>query len=270
MSQLHVDTRPRVLSCMPGRGGCSAEPRAVMSHDLLATRGKVVVMPSLFYSSLLCLNFNSLWAAALVFRRNGVADYFCLHHDDVEVRTHGWLDEMVTEANRVGAAVLSAVIPIKDDSGTTSTALDTGDPWRPTKLTLAECRKLPATFGQADVAAAGYGGRLLLNTGLMLIDLRRPYWYETVRRDGDEDELFFRFQIRDRIRPMPDGQLRAQVRSEDWEFSRLCHERGVPIYATTKIQCVHHGDYEWPNFPPAEAPAEQTVEVAAPEEAAAA
>jgi hypothetical protein len=218
---------------------------AAQSHYALASRGRVEVIPGLAASSLLCHSFNLLWATALEWQAAGVIDYFLLHHDDVEVTTHGWLDLMVAEMRRVGAAVLSAVVAIKDDRGETSTAVETGDPWRPRKLTLRECWGLPGTFCAKDTPWPGLP--LLVNTGLMLVDLARPEFRE--RSPSDPDGLFFHFNIGDRILVLPEGRYKAQVRPEDWNFSRLCHARGLPVYATHKVRCVHHGDRGHSNQP---------------------
>jgi hypothetical protein len=237
--------KPRVFSCIPTRG--TGHCAALQSHYALPTRGGTEIIPGMAVSSLLCHGFNLLWAAALNWHRAGVVDYFCLHHD--EIRTHAWLDVMIEELKRVGAAVLSVVQPIKDDSGNTSTAIEPRDPWRPQKLTLAELATGPETFCASDFP--GYKGPLLVNTGLMLVDLARPEFHAV----NDAGELSLCFHIADRVILGKDGNYVAQVRSEDWEFSRMCHARGLPVYATRKVECLHHGDRGFTNQPPAPRPA---------------
>lgn len=236
---------PRVFAAVPTRGH---EAQVMQGHFALPTAGGALVVPGSSRSSLLAHGFNVLWATALAWQKAGAADYFLLHHDDVEVRTPGWLDVMLAEMTRVGAAVLSAVVPIKNGTGETSTAVETRCPWNPRRLTLAECLRLPRTFSGADV-----GGQLLVNTGLMLVNLSRPEWHETVSMfefGVTTEELRFKFQIRDRIVPRPDGILVAEVRPEDWEFSRECNGHGLPVFATTAVRLIHHGGFGWPNYAP--------------------
>lgn len=232
---------------MPSYGGVAVE--AAASHYALPTRGLASVIPGYGKSSLLCYGFNRQWCVALNWHRAGMVDYWCLHHADVEVRTHGWLDVMVEEMRRVGAAVLSVVQAIKAPGGDTSTALESGDLWSPRRLRLPELALLPRTFCAADCAAVvpGYDGPLLVNTGLMLVDLHRPEWRAVRNADGS---LAFRFHIEDRVTEQPDGDLKPGVRPEDWEFSRLCHAHGLPVYATYAVDCLHHGEATWPNQPP--------------------
>jgi hypothetical protein len=218
---------PRVFSTIPTRG--QGNVAAIQSHFALASRGEVEVIPGMAVSSLLCQGFNMLWAAALTLHEHGIADYFLMHHDDVEVTTPGWLDVMVREMRSAGAAVLSAVVAIKDDSGDTSTALETGNQWAPRRLSLAECHAREETWTESG---------LLVNTGLMLVDLARPEFHAA----DESGELRFSFAIQDRIVRQPDGSLRVQTRPEDWEFSRRCRRHLLPVYATRKVEAIHHGD----------------------------
>lgn len=225
--------RPRVLLCMPTRGDARLE--AAQSHFALATRGKCDLVPSMTASSLLANAFNRMWATALNFARAGAVTHFLLHHDDIEIRTPGWLDVMVEEMQRVGAGVLSVVQPIKNTSGLTSTAMGLADdPWYNRKFKLSEIATLPETFCAADTRWPQ--SPLLVNTGLMLVDLSLPAW---TRKNAD-GSLRFRFQITDRIVEEED-EFRPQVRPEDWAFSRDCWDEGVSVYATRKIDCHHWG-----------------------------
>lgn len=251
--------KPRVFLCMPTYGGVHGE--AAMSHFALPTRGECQVIPGFAKSSALCYGFNRLWAQALNWAREGMLDYWCLHHADVEVKTHGWLDIMVAEMRRTGAAVLSVVQPIKADGGHTSTALETGNPWGPYRLTLADLGPLPATFSAADCAKlrADCKGPLLVNTGLMLVDLARPEWREIRKADGS---LVFHFNMEDQVYELPSGDFKARFKPEDWNFSRACALHGLPVYATTLIDCLHWGELGFPNRPvpaPEPAPKEEPV-----------
>lgn len=237
-----ADARPRVFLCMPSLGECRVE--AAASHYALPTRGKCEIIPGLSTSSLLCFGFNLNWATALNWQRAGMIDCFAMLHSDVQVLTHGWVDVLVAEMKRVGAAWLSAIVPIKDDTGLTSTAVESGNPWAPRKLSLEEIGRLPETFRAEDVP--GNAGPLLVNTGCWIADLSHPAWRRT-RTDGS---LAFHFNIADRLMPKEDGELVAQVKPEDWQASRLAAELGAPVYATTKVELLHHGDRAWSNKPP--------------------
>src|SRR5262245_31348797 len=77
---------------------------------------------SLHATSLLCQNCNALWAEALNQRRDNGFEWFAMLHSDVDPE-YCWLDRMIDIAEESGADLLSAVIPIKDKRGLTSTAV---------------------------------------------------------------------------------------------------------------------------------------------------
>ena len=104
-----------------------------------------------------------------------MASHFCLLHDDI-VPEPLWLDKMMRIMEEQHADILSVVVPLKNDKGLTSTALDVGvgdeDPhWRVKRLTLKEIYN--------DYEPTFTHEKLLVNTGLMLVDLRKP-WVENV------------------------------------------------------------------------------------------
>lgn len=230
--------KPRVFCVMPSAGYGRLE--AARSHFLLATRGGVERIPGDSVSSVLAHGFNLLWADALKYAKQGIFDYFLMHHDDLEVKTRGFLDIMLAEMKRTGAAVLSVVNAIKEPGGETSTAIDAGDGWRVRKLTIDECAELPPTFCATDTKWPDKA--LLVNTGLMLVDLKHPGWHRETY-----GVLDFCFQISNRITIRPDGQYVAQFKPEDWEMSRYCHANGMPVYATTLVETIHHGQGKWTN-----------------------
>lgn len=236
--------KPRVFSVIPSLG--TGHGTAWLSHCTIPTAGKVDIIPGQSASSLLAYGFNSLWAAALDWARAGVIDYFLMHHSDIQIVTPCWLDVMLEEIKREEAAVLSAVVPIKDGSGLTSTAVETGDVWNPRKLTLRQCRELPTTFSFKDLPNPGPA--LLVNTGLILVNLHREQFHKT-NADGVYD-IFF--TIGDRVVRGKDGSSKAQVNPEDWEFSRRCHAAGLRVFATRAVRLTHHGNNEWPNWLPEE------------------
>lgn len=232
--------RPCVYSTMPTYGAC--HPYAAISHYASPTGGECSILPTTGCNSLLAYGFNIQWSTALDWHKADMVDYFLMHHADVHVLTPGWLDLMIREMKRVGAAVLGTVIPLKEQSGLTSTAVETDDPWHPRKLNLKECWSLPETFCNKDLDT---GRALLVNTGLLLIDLGRPEFYEV----NDAGELNIFFTIDDRIVRKESGEHQAQVKSEDWNFSRLCHVAGLPVYATRAVQVDHYGDFPFRNYP---------------------
>lgn len=188
---------------------------------------------SILTCSILTKAFNLLYAHALNERKNGTT-HFCLLHDDV-VPEPLWLDKMMEIMAGKDADVLAVVIPIKDDKGLTSTALDlsvgTSDPqWRVKRLTLNEIysTSYEPTFTHE---------KILLNTGLMLVDLRKS-WAE---------KAWFAFE--DKIIPDPKkpGDFMAVGISEDWFFSRRARELGAKLYATREVSVIHTGSRDYSN-----------------------
>lgn len=177
-------------------------------------------------------NFNELFCAALNARKDG-ATHFCMLHSDVVPHGIGWLDVMCDEMERVGADVLSAVIPLKISNGMTSTAMD--EPvdgsdayWRPRRLSMTEVyNDYPETFTS---------GLLLVNTGLMLVDMRKD-WVNNIW-----------FQFEDRISRDAVGNFVALNVPEDWDFSRRAKKLGAKIYATRKVAATHFGHMGFGNM----------------------
>lgn len=200
-----------------------------------ASAGGLDVHTSVAESSLLAMNMNVLWCDALNRRLGGRAvDYFAMQHADVEP-ADGWLDAMAGEMEARGLDVLSAVVPLKDERGLTSTAVarPDGDPWGVARrLTMSDVYGLPETFTSADV-----GGPLLVNTGLWVC--RFGPWADRVL-----------FTINDRIVRDPAGRYRPESESEDWYVSRLFHSLGLRVGATRLVQLGHRGPAVYPNaFP---------------------
>lgn len=170
--------------------------------------------------SIVTHNFNQLWVAALNLRKTQGVTHFLLWHADIRPLGQDWLDNMFAEMEANQADVLSAIVPIKDDRGLTSTAFDLGD-WKAARLTQKQVwgKNIPDTW-TAD--------NLLVNTGLMLVDFRKP-WVEKIC-----------FTINDKI-VYENGVWQAYCESEDWNFSRQCHKLGVRLFATRKIITEHNG-----------------------------
>jgi predicted O-methyltransferase YrrM len=230
----------RVLLGMPGYG----EMTAGASRGLWrASKGRDAKVPideisvSYHQGSLLAQNFNALWCEALSeCHRGRPVHYFAMLHADIEPED-GWLDILIAELEARQLDVLSAVVPIKDPIGLTSTALerDDKDPWRVLcRLTMKEVYRLPETFMSEDV-----GHPLLLNTGCWVCRFD-PAWAKKVR-----------FTINDRIVfNTKTGVYQAQVEPEDWYFSRLCYELGLKLAATRKVRLNHIGKGRYVNHEP--------------------
>jgi hypothetical protein len=177
-------------------------------------------------SSLLANGFNTLWARALAERKHGLT-HFLLLHSDVVPWDDDWLSQLYQEMVRVGAQVLSAVVPLKDLRGVTSTAID-GTPLRSLRrFTMKEIMAQPDTFTHPD---------LLVNTGMLLVDLRED-WVEQIY-----------FTIKDAIIKAADGSYTTLAESEDWNFSRQVRRLGVRLWATRKVRLTHVGEVPFKNF----------------------
>lgn len=239
------DTRPRVFITTPTRGPCAVEQTF---SRYIATRN-AALMPGFSKGSLLGRQFNKLWADALDYAEAGVTDYLLIHHDDIEPVTPSWLDLMIEDMQKFNAAIMCPVVPLKSHRGDTSTAMNIPGTWKTRKLMLDECWKLPQTFCAEDVRSIlGLKGELVINSGLLLIDLRRPEFHE----DDENGHAKFLFTVQDRIVRGKDGKRVPECWSEDWDFSARCNAAGLPVYATWKIGVIHHGGGEWGNQPPQE------------------
>ena len=184
-------------------------------------------------TSWLTRNFNKLYCSALNLRSKGYT-HFCLLHDDVIPQTPFWMDLMLDIMDREKADVLSAIVPIKDSRGFTSTGLDEkvgehDQRWRIRRLTLHEVyTDFPPTFTHENI---------LLNTGLLLIDITKPH----------AENIVFKFD--DQIVPNPQkpGEFMAAGFPEDWGFSREANKLGLRLFATREIQATHMGGGRWSN-----------------------
>lgn len=195
-----------------------------------ADRYKYTVSIAPTANSCLENTFNYLLCRALDVDDAEGLDYFLMIHADVVPRCRpddvtGWVDVMVGELEAGDFDVLSAIVPIKDARGLTSTAVDT-DRWRPRRLTMMECR----IYGilDSDGAEKRFGAPLLVNTGLML--WRFGDWCRNVC-----------FQMESRITRTDKGWCQ-DCEPEDWHFSRQARRLGLRIGATRRIAVRHYGE----------------------------
>lgn len=219
----------RVVLTMP-RGGSTLTDGAAKGFFLWPTKTHEIMRMEAS-SSAANHTFNRLWSEALMMRECGFK-YFAMIHSDV-CPEMCWLDILMDELHRLNADVISSVIPIKDEHGLTSTALDKGDLWHVCRLTMKEVMALPETFDSSDV-----GYPLLLNNGLWLCDMTKP-WAEQ-----------FSFETLNRISRTKDGKFFAQTIPEDWLCSRKFHDAGLKIYATRKVKIEHEGFKNFNNYEP--------------------
>jgi hypothetical protein len=194
--------------------------------------------------SLVSLNCNRLWCQALNTREAYDLKWFAMLHADVAPEPW-WLDKLIAEAERCQADLLSAVVPIKNELGLTSTAvlLPGGPLGAFHRLTMAQVLHptFPVTFDihTAVEALASLPEKLrvtglptdalLVNTGCMVLRLDRPWaderlWFEDVNR-------ILRIN----------GVLVAVCKSEDWNFSHRVAQEGGKVMATKSIKLTHRG-----------------------------
>ena len=193
-------------------------------------------------------DFNILWTDAHNMVESGEITHFAMLHGDIQPdSSQMWLDVLLDELDARQATLVSAVAPIKDHRGVTSSGIaDLADPWKPfRRFTMREVFRFPETFNNADV---GYPDRPLLhNTGLWVCDLRKPC-FRAAGEDGGLD-LYFRFPTR--ATRGPSGKWVHQRQSEDWLFSRDLWNRGVrDTWITRKVRLIHKGEAGWGTYQP--------------------
>lgn len=203
----------------------------ILSVSHMMTKKHRTYSPASVDTSACCLRFNAMLIMAQEFHARGDADYFLLWHSDI-VPEAWFLDKMIDIAEEKGAEILSAVVPIKDEHGLTSTAIDepVGDmpnEWRVRRLTMAEIMERESTFTDP---------KLLVNTGLLLIKLSAP-WVK---------DIYFHFE--DKIIEHH-GKKLAVLFPEDWMFSRDARKLGcTSMWATRDVKLTHIGHQQYPNY----------------------
>lgn len=173
--------------------------------------------------SLLARGFNESWCYA----HNHQFTHFIMLHADIKPERPDWVKTLLQISLETEATVVSAVSPIKTPHKSTSTAIETEDPWNPRRLSLEEIAAKPLTWTEDG---------LLVNTGLMVVDLRQ----RLTRK--------LHFEINDRIIPDKSGKLVAESQPEDWNFSRQVRDAGGTVFATRAIPLGHWGTFVWPNY----------------------
>lgn len=185
----------------------------------------------------LCRTFNLLWCEAL----NRGATHFAMLHDDL-VPNDQWLIKLWLAMRQTGAACVSAVSPIKNESGLTSTAVAPPVPAAPQHLpgwlwsikhqvTLAELEHMPTVFGAADVPGCQAGDVLLVNTGCMLLDVQAI----------TEQIPDFCFDMAHAIENVDGFWKCKNDRTEDWEMARLLAQANLSAVCHQGVRLQHFG-----------------------------
>jgi hypothetical protein len=245
---VELNNTPNVVMVMP-RYGPQVFPAAMRSM-YQATKGDVRVVSHVDVSQSICYAFNIALANALDWRDNGLsapdgskvhATHLAMIHADIEAPA-GWLDTLWSIMKERELVAVASVSPIKDPVANprTSTAFGRkGETWFPSRYVYINDRvNMPETFEPEHVCKPGE--ELLINTGLMLLDLRWPHW------DG------FDWQLDSRIVPGEERRV-VQMRSEDWMMSRHLARHGAKYAATWAVPLKHYGEYAWSSHvePPA-------------------
>lgn len=192
--------------------------------------GKTLALSQIEAGSALTFNFNNCYANALNARGRGIT-HFLMLHSDIAVTMPFWVDRMVAIMEREKADVLSVVMRLKTDDMKTSTAIEEPDENNPRnplgfkarKLTLQECEARGKTWSDPN---------LLLNTGVMLVDIKKPW----------SEEVWFEFQ--DSIESMEVDGVKTFFPvslAEDYGFSRMVRAAGGKLAVTTEIPATHCG-----------------------------
>jgi SAM-dependent methyltransferase len=284
MSDANSSDQPIVYACQPGYGqGHKAAKRKFWSASV-NPRGRWAGLGSVFDdtgSSLLADAFNVHWKTALNLQLQGrPVKYFAMLHDDV-VPEDFWLDKLLDELEATGADLVSAVVPIKDPRGLSSTALDDpDDPWETyRRLTMYEIHQLPETFTAGDCRLfmdprlVEYKVRpLLVNTGCWVCRMDRPWRFKVhfqihnriafvLGKDFEDTPTHASSECKDATVRYPadmiipnswyrEGMVGCfvnQVMSEDWDFSRQLARLGCDVRATRKVSLSHMADFPYPN-----------------------
>lgn len=232
--------RPLCMLAVPHNGYIVPEALGTLA----AASARVHVDVLQVGSSLLCHNFNKAWCDAL--NHDPRPDYFAMCHSDISAPAN-WIDVMLDELEATGADFCSAVVPIKDFRGLTSTALMDAGNGTLRRLVAHELRSvneagerlLPDTFTGADLAKLfgmppDANVALCVNSGLWVCKFGA--WAEGIC-----------FETGDRITRDPDPthprgeRFIARVFSEDWLFSSSLVAKGIKVIATQKIPVLHFG-----------------------------
>lgn len=195
--------------------------------------------------SLLARNFNYMFSMAY----NDGFDYIFYIHSDIGVHSRNglsWVDNIILRMQQSGAAVISTVVPIKNDLGVTSTAIQLSkiSPYPLKRLTVKQLGSIKQTplidretvcrvmdLNPSDV------GALLVNTGVMCMNLKEFDW---TKWSG--------FNIFDKIVWNTKKKAKGFTIPEDWHLSIWLHSMGWPYYVSKELKVIHGGYNEYFNY----------------------
>jgi hypothetical protein len=229
----------KVFLGMPTRNGvisCGAAQAAMVQ----VTANRIALFRASTHTNLE-LNYNMLLCDAINLCNHDGVKWFAMLHDDIHPEPF-WLDTLIDEAEKYGADLMSAYVPLKDNRQVSSTALsDPNDEWIPfSRLTLkqihhpdfpdtvdsysaiAALRRLPEPFS----ITCPLDSELLINTGCMVMRVDRP-WINRIH-----------FHKKDTV-IQENGVWGPMTWTEDWMLSQDLHDVGAQIMATRKVSLTH-------------------------------
>ena len=194
-------------------------------------------------------DFDAVWTTALNASEEGKITHFAMLHLDIIPTISDdepiWLDTLIDELDRLDLDMVSAISPLKDFAGVTSSGIgDPNDSWNPfRRFTMREVAGFPPTFDAEQLGYAGYP--LLHNSGCWAADLRKPVFHH---QDVDGTcGAYFAFPERVYRDPLS-GKWTHARESEDWFFSRCLHNLGAKTAITRKVRLVHLGKAGFNNW----------------------
>ena len=240
---------PFVAMVMPrGDASIRAQGAARGFYGLPTKRGTPRI-PLTTQTSLAIRCFNLLLCEVLNLRKEHPITHLAMMHDDI-CPDDGWLDVLLDELDRTGADMVSAVVPIKNAAGLTSTAVNReGEPWYVRRLTMHEVYELPETFGLDDISWRDPGSQLVVNSALWVIRTDAPWFRASFPEDNETGRLRvapLAFKDHARIVQLPSGKYASEDISEDWDWSRQLLGLGLKLMATRKVG-LHHERPEFHN-----------------------
>lgn len=212
------------ILALPTYDGSAFNRAGIISYVREFPEG-MIVEPS---SSCLGHCFNIAYQMARREADEGRCTHFIMLHADVIPLTAEWGSILLEECETYKAGIVSAIIPIKTHEGLTSTAIEKQETqdnngWHPIRFTMKEVFQMPETFTHP---------RLMLNTGLMVIDMRQAW----------TKGLYFDIQCHVKV-----DSYEPYFLPEDWLMSRYAQRNGASLYATRKVQVIHKGSAPYGN-----------------------